>query len=201
MLTFAYAGARFVSARKRGSKPARDDVSCDNSRAERVGRILAASFTVVSIVYERKQHIRPGGGDVSLRCQVFSRVFSHRRFFRPGKGYHSRRHGILVPGSFLRHLRNEPGHNRNEDDRQDCDDRDDSSGPEVVRFGLAGLRQSFGQAPSFRVKTHGARARRRGCGLRLFSQPEHPAFDRMEKSPPSAPRSFVPVHSHLILRK
>jgi hypothetical protein len=37
MLTFAYAGARFVSARKRVSKPARDDVSCDNSRAERVG--------------------------------------------------------------------------------------------------------------------------------------------------------------------
>jgi hypothetical protein len=65
-LTFAYAGARFVSARKRVSKPAMDDVSCDNSRAERVGRILAASFTVVNVVYERKQRIRPGGGDVSL---------------------------------------------------------------------------------------------------------------------------------------
>jgi hypothetical protein len=65
MLTFAYAGVRFVNARKRVSKPARDDVSCDNSRAERVVRILAALFTAVNIVYERKQHIRPGGGDVS----------------------------------------------------------------------------------------------------------------------------------------
>jgi len=52
MLTFAYAGARFVSARKRVSNPARDDVSCDNSRAERVGRIFAASFTVVNNVYD-----------------------------------------------------------------------------------------------------------------------------------------------------
>jgi hypothetical protein len=66
MLTFAYAGVRFVNARKRVYKPARDDVSCDNSRAERVGRTLAASFTVVNIVYERKQRIRPGGCDVSL---------------------------------------------------------------------------------------------------------------------------------------
>ena len=66
MLTFAYAGARFVSLRKGVSKPARDDVSCDNSRAERVGRILAASFTAVKIVYVLKRHIRPGGGDVSL---------------------------------------------------------------------------------------------------------------------------------------
>ena len=49
-----------------------DDVSCDNSRAERVGRILAASFTAINIVYERKQHIRPGGGDVSLRLRVRS---------------------------------------------------------------------------------------------------------------------------------
>jgi hypothetical protein len=62
MLTFAYAGVRFVSQRKRVSKPARDDVSCDNSRAERVGRILAAPFTAVNIVNQREQHIRPGGG-------------------------------------------------------------------------------------------------------------------------------------------
>jgi hypothetical protein len=41
MFTFAYAGARFVSQRKRVSKSARDDVSRENARAERVGRILA----------------------------------------------------------------------------------------------------------------------------------------------------------------
>ena len=41
-------------------------MSCDNARAERVGRILGASFTAVNIVYERKQRIRPGGGDVYM---------------------------------------------------------------------------------------------------------------------------------------
>src|SRR5262245_42581079 len=113
----------------------------------------------------------------------------------------------LVSGSFLRHLRNEPGNNRNEDDRQDCDDRHDPSGLEAVGFGLAGLSQGFGQAPSFGVEPQDARARSlfygggRGGGLRLLSQPERPALDRLKKSPPSALRSFVPFQSHLILRK
>jgi len=110
-------------------------------------------------------------------------------------------------GSFLRHLRNEPGHNRNENDRQGCDDRHGSSGPGAVRFGLAGLRQGFGQAPPVGVEPQDARARRlfygggRGGGLRLFSQPERPAFNRLEKSPPYALCSSFPFHSHLILRK
>jgi hypothetical protein len=40
MLTFAYAGTWFVSQRKRISKPASDDVSCQNSRAERVTPLM-----------------------------------------------------------------------------------------------------------------------------------------------------------------
>jgi hypothetical protein len=88
MLTFAYAGARFVSARKRVSKPARDDVSCDDSRAERVGRILAASFTTVSIVYERKQRIRTRRGDVSL-CFACGARQSNPCLFFYGRSAHS----------------------------------------------------------------------------------------------------------------
>jgi hypothetical protein len=111
-----------------------------------------------------------------------------------------------LDGSFLRHLRNEPGHNRNEDDRQDYNDRHGSSAPGAVRFGLAGLRQGFGQAPPLGVEQQNAHAWRlfygggRG-GLRLLSQPERPAFDRLEKSAPYALCSSFPFHSHLILRK
>jgi hypothetical protein len=63
MLTFAYAGPRFVSERKRISKSARDDVSCDNSRAERVVRIPCLFVTIRD---GRKQRIRPEVGDVSM---------------------------------------------------------------------------------------------------------------------------------------
>jgi hypothetical protein len=49
-------------------------VSGENSRAERVGLIFAASFTGVNIIYERKQRIRPGGGDVSLSASRAERA-------------------------------------------------------------------------------------------------------------------------------
>src|SRR5262249_43666965 len=112
-------------------------------------------------------------------------------------------------GLLLRHLRNEPSHNRDEDDRQDCDDPHNSSWLEAVRFGLAGFRQSFGQSPSIRLVPQDA------CGARScavvgrswegvavpLSQPERPAYDRLEKAPSSPPGFFVSFHSHLILRK
>ncbi len=94
--------------------------------------------------------------------------------------------------SFLLHLRNEPGHNRNEDDGQGCDDQHDSSWRDAVRFGLAGLRQGFGQAVFLDFEAQDARApilfRRfgRGCGSRLLSESGCPAFDRPDGLPPSA---------------
>jgi len=72
MLTFSYACVRFVSLRKRVSKLVKDDVSCDHSRAERVGRILAALFTNVNIVYIRKRHIRARVGHSVSSLRVWS---------------------------------------------------------------------------------------------------------------------------------
>src|SRR5215813_4728215 len=64
-------------------------------------------------------------------------------------------------GLLLRHLRNEPCHYRDEDDRQDCDERDDPSGSRAVRFRFAGLGQSFGKTPSIRVEAQDASGSRR----------------------------------------
>jgi len=50
------------------------NVSCENSRAERVGPNIATSFTAVNIVYERKRRIRPGGGAVSLSASPAERA-------------------------------------------------------------------------------------------------------------------------------
>src|SRR5262245_9695348 len=112
-------------------------------------------------------------------------------------------------GLLFRHLRNEPGHYRDEDDRQERDDRHDPSGSRAGRFRFAGFGQSFGKTPSIRVEAQdasGARrravvCRRRGCGAALLSKPERSAFDRLEKTPSPAPRFFVSLYSHLIFRK
>src|SRR5262245_15238909 len=69
-----YICLRFVCKRIRNTRHGVDDVSCAHSRAERVGRILAASFTIVNIVYERKQRLRPGGGDASLSASRAERA-------------------------------------------------------------------------------------------------------------------------------
>jgi len=71
MLAFAYAEARFVSARKRVSKPARDDVSCDNSRAKHVGQPLDRSVNECNHgVNERKHRIRPVGPVPASFCST-----------------------------------------------------------------------------------------------------------------------------------
>ena len=74
LISHVYICLQFVYKRIRNTRHGVDDVSCDNSRAERVGRILAASFTAVNIVYERKQRLWPGGGDVSLSASRAERA-------------------------------------------------------------------------------------------------------------------------------
>ena len=157
---------------------------------------------------------RPHYRDVAVGSPIGrARVDGLRRRMRPARGFAGDERSRMDKGgevssrSFRRHPRNEPGHNRDEDDRQYGYDQHYPSGRKVRRAGFAGLRQGFGQAPIFSVQAHGAcgaifrRDFGRGCGLRFFSQPVHAAFDRMWKSPSSAIRSSVPLQSHLIFRK
>jgi hypothetical protein len=70
---------------------------CSRGRKHFAGRIPAASFTVVNIVYERKQRIRPGGGDVYMRISRAKRA----RLRLPGVCIRSRlmvRSALLMNG-------------------------------------------------------------------------------------------------------